>query len=155
MIAMHIRYQYTDGSNDNFKYICGFLDDYLNDLAGGEENRKEYIPHNTIENIHDVIIAYDGLNPIGAAAFRYYSDDTAEVKRVFIKDEYRGRGLSKNLMDLLEEKAKEKGFTRFILETGKPLVAAMHLYKSLSFTVIENYGPYKDLAESVCMEKIF
>ena len=58
-------------------------------------------------------------------------------------------------MNLLEEKAKEKGFIRFILETGAPLVAAMHLYKSIGFTVIANYGPYRDLTESICMEKIF
>ena len=141
MILLHIKYTYTDGNNNDFKYLCGFLDAYL--------------PHNTVENVHDVFIAYDGLNPIGAATFRYYSEDTAEVKRVFVKDEYRGIGLSRKLMNLLEEKAKEKGFTRFILETGEPLVAAMHLYRSLGFTVIANYGPYKDLTESICMEKIF
>lgn len=152
---MNIKYKYTDGHNSDFNYLCSFLDAYLNDLVGGEKNRQAYIPHNTVENIHDVIIAYDGLNPIGAAAFRYYNDDAAEVKRVFIKDGYRGREISKKLMNLLEEKAKEKGFTRFILETGEPLVAAMHLYKSIGFTIIENFGPYKDLPKSICMEKIF
>ena len=33
------------------------------------------------------------------------------------------------------------------------LVAAMALYRSIGFEVIENYGPYKDMPESICMKK--
>lgn len=75
------------------------------------------------------------------------------MKRVFIKKEYRGQGISNQLMELLETKAKEKGFQYLILESGEPLTAAMALYRKIGYTVIPNYGPYKDMPDSVCMRK--
>ena len=40
-----------------------------------------------------------------------------------------------------------------LLETGEPLTAAMALYRKTGYEVIPNYGPYKDLPDSVCMRK--
>lgn len=62
--------------------------------------------------------------------FKKYDEENVEVKRVFIKDEYRGRGISKTLMAMLEERARKQGYKYLILESGEPLVAAMALYKS-------------------------
>ncbi|HAK46753.1 MAG TPA: hypothetical protein DCO79_12660 [Spirochaeta sp.] len=58
------------------------------------------------------------------------------------------------LMSELEQKAVTKGFRRLILETGSPLKASLGLYQSIGFTKIENYGQYKDMRESICMEKV-
>lgn len=144
---------YTDGSNEDFITLCQGLDDYLNMLAGGEENRLEYVPYNTLDDIHDVIVAYDDTIPVGCGSFKRHDDDTAEIKRVFVKDEYRGQGIAKEIMSLLEQKAREKGYKKLILETGKFLTPAVSLYRSSGYTVIPNYGQYKDMPESVCMEK--
>ncbi len=54
-----MEYVYTDGSNVGFIKLCHGLDDFLNEIVGGEENRAEYIPYNTLYNIHNVIVAYD------------------------------------------------------------------------------------------------
>jgi ribosomal protein S18 acetylase RimI-like enzyme len=56
-------------------------------------------------------------------------------------------------MVLLENRAREQGYTALILETNGLLVPAMKLYESLGYMVIPNYGPYKDMPESVCMGK--
>lgn len=74
-------------------------------------------------------------------------------ERVFILDKYRGRGISKELMEKLEASARQKGFTYFILESGEPLAAAMKLYRSIGYYVIPNYGQYVAMPESVCMKK--
>ena len=108
-----MRYAYTDGTNKDFIELCHGLDDFLNELVGGEENRAEYIPYNTLDDIHDVIVAYDDDMPVGCASFKKYDDKSAEVKRVFIKEEYRGRGVSKELMERLEEKGRSEGYTYF------------------------------------------
>ncbi len=120
-----MRFEYTDGSNKDFIELCRGLDEFLNEIAGGEENRAEYIQYNKLDDIHDVVIAYDNGNPVGCAAFKEYDGRNAEVKRVFVKKEYRGLGTSKKLMKMLEERAREKGFKYFILENGEPLKAAM------------------------------
>lgn len=148
-----MRYAYTDGTNKDFIELCHGLDDFLNELVGGEENRAEYIPYNTLDDIHDVIVAYDDDMPVGCASFKKYDDKSAEVKRVFIKEEYRGRGVSKELMERLEEKGRSEGYTYFILESGDPLVAAMALYRSIGYEVIPNYGQYKDMPDSGAMSR--
>ena len=105
------------------------------------------------DDIHDVIVAYDCKIPVGCTSFKKYDNECAEVKRVFIKKEYRGQGISNKLMELLEKSAKEKGFKYFILESGEPLVAAMALYRKIGYKVIPNYGQYKNMADSICMKK--
>ncbi len=91
--------------------------------------------------------------PIGSASFKKYDDETAEVKRVFLKEEYRGRGISYDIMKMLEERARKNGYKYFILESGEPLVAAMALYRKIGYNVIPNYGQYADMDDSVCMKK--
>jgi GNAT superfamily N-acetyltransferase len=145
---------YTDVNNRDFIELCHLLDDYLNDLVGGEENRSEYLQYNTLEDIHDVVLAYEDKTPIGCASFKYYDKGIAEVKRVFVKEKYRGNGVSKQLMRLLEQRATEKGYCKLILESGALLVEAMGLYNKIGYTVIEKYGQYKDMEESICMEKV-
>lgn len=74
--------------------------------------------------------------PVGSASFKKYDEECAEVKRVFIKQEYRGRGISKKLMELLEDAARKKGYRYLILESGEPLVVAMALYRKIGYEVI-------------------
>ena len=149
-----MEFLYTDGRNQDFIKLCHLLDAYLNDLVGGEENRTQYLQYNTLEDIHDVVLAYENNNPIGCASFKFFKRGIAEVKRLFIKKEYRGKGVSKQLMSLLEKRAKEKGFYKLVLESGAPLIEAMGLYYKTGYAVIENYGQYKDMDESICMLKI-
>lgn len=148
-----MRIEYTDGCNQDFIKLCHELDDFLNEIVGGEENRAEYVQYNKLDDIHDVVVAYDNDIPVGSASLKKYDDECAEVKRVFVKKEYRGRGISNNLMKVLEERAREKGFKYFILESGEPLVSAMALYRKIGYKVIPNYGQYIDIEESICMKK--
>lgn len=148
-----MRFVYTNGGNSDFIELCNGLDKFLNEIVGGEENRAEYIPYNQFDDIHDVIVAYDGDIPVGSASFKKYDDESAEVKRVFIKQEYRGKGISNKLMELLENVAREQGYQYLILESGEPLVAAMALYRKIGYKVIPNYGQYKDMPDSICMKK--
>ena len=144
---------FTDGRNADFVKLCHLLDDDLNEIVGGVEKRAKYLPYNTLDDIHDVIVAYDESGPIGCASFKSFADEVAEVKRVFVKKEKRGRKISKLLMQNLEEKARKQGFRKLILETGALLKEAMALYESLGYEIIDNYGQYIGMPESICMQK--
>lgn len=148
-----MKFQYTDGSNPDFIALCHQLDDFLNQLVGGEQNRAQYLPYNTLEDIHHVVLLWDGERSIGCAAFKEYDRERAEVKRVFLCREYRGKGLGRQLLETLEALARQKGYAYLILESGEPLTAAMKLYRSMGYEMIPNYGPYVGMPESVCMEK--
>jgi putative acetyltransferase len=131
------------------------IERYLREGKIAPERENEQSIFNIIlwKDIHDVVLAYEDKNPIGCASFKFYDKGIAEVKRVFIKKEYRGKGVSKDIMTLLEKRAKEKGFHKLVLETGAPLVEALVLYYKMGYKVIENYGQYKDMEDSICMQK--
>ena len=148
-----MRFVYTDGSSLDFMELCHELDDFLNELVGGEENRAEYIPYNQLDDIHNVVVAYDDDIPVGSVSFKKYDDECAEVKRVFVKEEYRNKGIANELMELLENTAREQGYRYLILESGAPLVAAMALYRKIGYKVIPNYGQYREMPNSICMKK--
>lgn len=58
-----------------------------------------------------------------------------------------------NLQAEKKTRAKEIGYNKFVLETGKQLVEANGLYRIIGFKPIPNYGQYKDMPDSICMEK--
>jgi GNAT superfamily N-acetyltransferase len=144
---------YTNGKNSDFIELCKMLDDNLNEIVGGEKQREQYVQYNTLEDINDVILIYDDKGPVACASFKFYDEHTAEVKRVFVCKAHRGKGIAKQLMGVLEKRAKDKGYSRLILETGSPLVEAMALYKKTGYQITENYGQYKDMKDSICMQK--
>ena len=144
-------FKYFEFVNDDFKQLSDEFNHELHQQFG--KKQEKYQQYNLLEGIKDVVICYDGIKPIGCASIRYFNNDAYEVKRVFTKKEYRGIGLSKVLMHKIEIIAKEKGIKKLILETGEALTSAMHLYKKIGYKIIENYGQYKNMAESICMEK--
>ena len=145
---------FTDGRDERFIALCGELDGYLNDLVGGETQRTQYAQYNTLESIRDAALVMEGGQAAACGAFKLYEPGTAEIKRVFVRPAYRGRGYGRALMDALERRAAAHGYTRLILETGDLLESAIGLYARLGFTRIPNYGQYRCMPNSVCMEKI-
>lgn len=143
----------TNGENIDFVCMCVKLDEYLDGIVGEKKQRAQYTQYNTLDSIHDVILIYDNDIVVGSGAYKIYDKETVEMKRIYIDEPYRGLGLGDKLMLYLEADAREKEYQYAILETGAPLVAATCLYKKRGYTVIPNYGQYKDMPESVCMKK--
>lgn len=144
----------TDGNDERFILLCKKLDEYLNDIVGGVKQRIQYVQYNTLEDIHDVVLIEDGGNIVGCGSFKQYAHEVAEFKRIFVCEECRGKKYGAAIIKQLEKAAKEKGYKRLILETGKPLKRAMKLYEGLGYKVIKNYGPYINMEDSICMEKL-
>ena len=61
--------------------------------------------------------------------------------------------MSKKVLHELEQWAMEKNYRFAVLETSIHFQAARHLYETNGYGIIENYGPYNGLHESVCMKK--
>ena len=78
---------------------------------------------------------------------------TVEIKRMYVKPEYRNVGLGSSLLHALETWAKEMNYAKCVLETGKRQPDAVALYKKNGYTIIENYGPYKEVENSICFSK--
>ena len=113
-----------------------------------------YAQFNKINMIKYVVIAYDANEAVGCGAIKQYSDNTMEVKRMFVPLKNRGQGIASLVLRELELWTKELNFKKCILETGKKQPEAIRLYTKNEYHIIPNYGQYIDVENSVCFEKI-
>jgi GNAT superfamily N-acetyltransferase len=146
-----IRLQRTTSDNEDFRLLIPELDKEL--LSRYEERQAIYDRHNIIENNQNVIIAYKEEMPAGCGCFKRFDDRSVEIKRMFVKPEYRGQKIAASILQELENWAIELNISGTVLETGIKQPEAIHLYRKSGYIVVENYGPYKGLPESVCMQK--
>jgi len=100
-----------------------------------------------------VIVARAEGRAVGMAALVDRGDGSAELKRLFVDERGRGRGVATAIMDALEHAARERGVRILQLETGPKQLAAIALYERRGYAVIDAFGPYVGDAFSVCMEK--
>lgn len=90
---------------------------------------------------------------IGCGAIRLLNDSTAEVKRMYVEPELRGRHVGRAVLDALQKTARELGVRRLVLETGIHQQAAIALYLQAGFTQCDCWGEYTTSPTSVCYEK--
>jgi len=93
--------------------------------------------------------------PTVCGCFKVVDERTVEIKRMCMDKDFRGKGYSVLLLQTLEAWAADLEFRKAILETGNKQPKAIDLNKKCGYRVIENYGPYVNMPNSVCMEKIF
>ena len=147
-----ISYLRTDSDNPDFQKLVIQLDAYLRILDG--DDHLFYAQLNKTDSIKHVMVVYQNGEPVGWGAIRHYSADAVEVKRMYVLENQRGKGIASTILNELETWAKELTNKKCILETGKRQVEAVNLYQKAGYTIIENYGKYKTMENSVCFEKI-
>jgi putative acetyltransferase len=99
------------------------------------------------------LVAYIGGQPVGCGAVRRIDPAVAEVKRMYVAPEARGRGVGRQVLLQLEAEARRLGATRLVLETGPRQPEALALYSRAGFVEIPNFGNYVGCEFSVCMAK--
>jgi GNAT superfamily N-acetyltransferase len=82
---------------------------------------------------------------IGCGSLRRHDATTGEVKRVWVDEAARGKGVARALMTALEAQARTVGLTRLILDTNSNLTEALALYRATGWLAIPAYsGPPAD-----------
>lgn len=99
-----------------------------------------------------VIARADGT-AVACGAFRPLEGNVAEIKRMFVAPDCRGRDYSKAILNELERLARENGYTAVRLETGDRQPEAIRLYERSGYRRIPNFGIYVENEMSVCFEK--
>jgi GNAT superfamily N-acetyltransferase len=98
-------------------------------------------------------VARAGHKPVGCAAIRELDQRTGEVKRMYVPDAFRGRGVARLLLTALEASARALGYGTLRLETGDRQPEAIRLYTSGGFEPIAPFGQYVGNPYSRCFEK--
>jgi GNAT superfamily N-acetyltransferase len=106
------------------------------------------------------LVAYDGDSPVASGGWRLqdsseegFADGDAEIKRMFVIPEARGRGFARAVLAELEATAAAAGRTRMVLETGQMQPEAIALYESCGYEPIAPFGYYRDAELSVHLGK--
>jgi len=87
-----------------------------------------------------LLLAYDVAQLAGCVALRKINQRVCEMKRLFVRDRFRGKGLGRYLLEAIISEAKQIGYERMRLDTLSPKMnAAIALYRSYGFTEIDPY----------------
>jgi GNAT superfamily N-acetyltransferase len=150
-LSTMIELKRTSSDNEDFRSLVMELDCELRSRY--DKQQASYDQYNIIQNNQSVLVAYKNGVPVGCGCFKKFDDASVEIKRMYVKREYRGQKIAATILSELEKWVQELNVFTAVLETGSKQPEAIHLYKKSGYIVIENYGPYKNMPQSVCMQK--
>ncbi len=120
----------------------------LLDAAAG----RDPIAYGLDDGITYLVAAVDG-RVVACGAWQPLDTGVAEIKRMYVRPAFRGRGIARQLVVALEEEALAADRPVIRLETGTYLPSAIALYRSSGYQPIAPYGEYVGNPFSVCFEK--
>lgn len=88
------------------------------------------------------LLGYSGSEVVGCIAFRHMQPDICEMKRLYVRPDFRQGGFGGALVSALIEKARRAGYKVMRLETAQFMSGAIHLYESMGF---RRCPPYYDI----------
>ena len=130
--------RFVSPASKDFCTLAGELDAYYYSLVGEIQDR--YAEPNRPENMDALLVAYVDDQPVGCGAWKWRDEKTAEMKRIYVRPEFRRQGVATGLLRTLEDHAAFCGCSQWILETARDTQESHQLYLSLGYREIDYYG---------------
>lgn len=87
-----------------------------------------------------LLLAFEEDKLAGCIALRQLNDSVCEMKRLFVRPEFHGKGIGRQLVDAIVREAREIGYQKMRLDTLPPKMnKAIGIYRSIGFVEIEPY----------------
>lgn len=128
------------------------LEAHLSSRYPAESRHGFSIEKLVAENVPFFLLRSDG-EPAACGGIKLFGTDYGEIKRMYVRDEYRGKGFGKLMLDHLASYALDHGITLLRLETGVHQSEAIGLYERMGFRLIPPFGEYTNDPLSLCYEK--
>jgi GNAT superfamily N-acetyltransferase len=101
-----------------------------------------------------VLALVDGREA-GVSILKPTSEREAELKRMYVREEHRGLGLARLMLERVVADACEEGFAGILLETFDYMAEAQALYRSVGFVEIERFDGHEGHAHGVAPHEVF
>jgi GNAT superfamily N-acetyltransferase len=99
-----------------------------------------------------ILLAFYRDKPAGCVAVRKLDKGICEMKRLYVRPEYRGKGMGKTLSERIIEEARKLGYNKMRLDTLESMKEANSIYRKLGFHDIQPYR-YNPFEQAVFLEK--
>ncbi len=86
-----------------------------------------------------LLLSASGNETAGCVALRRFDERSCEMKRMWVRPKFRGRGLGRLLAEKVIAEARKIGYSRMVLDSLPSLGNALALYRSLGFRGITPY----------------
>ena len=128
------------------------LEDHLAPLYPTESRHGYSVAKLIAQKVAFFVVRNDGV-PAACGGIQLFGTDYGELKRMYVRPQFRGLSLAKLLVDHFAEYARAHGVNLLRLETGIHQAAAIGLYERVGFRRIAPFGEYKDDPLSMFFEK--
>ena len=128
--------------SDDARFLITELDSYLIPLSPAESRHGYPVEKLINEDVPFFIIRHNGT-PVGCGGLKLFGTDYGEIKRMYIRPQFRGLGFAKLMLDHLTDYARSRGIAILRLETGIAQREAIGLYERAGFQLIAPFGEYK------------
>jgi len=151
------RLSYRKAKPADMEGIRGLIEEYMASMAldlcfQGIDEELKTLPGKYSEPDGALLVAKAGGALCGCVALKKIGDGICEMKRLFVRDAYKGRGVGKKLARMIIEEGRLKGYRLMRLDTLKSMRPALSLYRSLGFHETGAYV-YNPLEGAVYLEK--
>lgn len=123
------------GRNPDFVFLCEELEKFQYNMLPVLKE-KDYSLTNDLDDVEGFILYVDN-KPIGSIGLKRISKDVCEIVRVFVHEDYRGRGYAKTLFKQVEDYARLLGFKKAQIVAWAKATTALKLYQKQNYTMSE------------------
>jgi putative acetyltransferase len=149
---MTITIDSLDPASDQAETLIEELNTYLLDLYPPESNHIDSVEELSRTHVH-FLGAFEDGRPVGCGAIKLFRS-YAEIKRIYINPDHRGKGTGRLILSALENIAHHAEIDTVRLESGVRQPEALLLFENNGYRRTSRYGDYFDDPLSVFMEKV-
>ena len=151
--ADEITVELVPNATDDVRALIGELDGILSAEYTAEQRHGLALDAIFTPDIRFFLARLNGV-AVGCGGVAFFAD-FAEVKRMYVRDVARGRGVAQALLGRIEEEARDAGFVLLKLETGVRQVAALRFYERAGFQPCAAFGAYATMAPQAVATSVF
>ena len=123
----------SDAKNEDYLYLINDKNEVKSEfLHSSEENYSNDIKENT------VVIAYIDKNPVGCGSFNIKDNNTIIINNLYVKNEFKKKGIAENILNNLEQWAKEDNYNKAISERKYHNNDILSVFEKNGYDIIEN-----------------